>query len=153
MPCHAAASVKIVAVSPDETVEDVLAKMKKQKSDIAVVTDEDDKAAGVFTVQILLKNLLPVSVAMSDGIQLDIKVGAAPGIAKRLKKLEVVPVGDLMQRKFAFVSPEAPLWEGINLLLQYGAPLLVLDSSGIAIGAMNSQSALEELIRLKDSEE
>ncbi len=153
MPCHAAVTEKFIALSPDHEVGEALDAMKKAKVDTAPVVDADGKVVGVFSHHVLLKNLLPVSVAMGGGAQTDIRIGAAPGIAKRLKKIYPLKIGEIMDRKFPAVHPETPLWEGIGLLVQNGMPLLVIDGkSGKAQGVMNFQSALDELNRIKDSE-
>lgn len=153
MPCHSAMIENPLSVDADEEVGKVLAKMKKAKTQYAPVTGEDEKLVGLFSHEILLKNLLPVSVAMADGIQLDINVSAAPGIAKRLKKVYHLPVKDFMERKINAVHPETPTWEGINFLTIHGAPLIVIDAeTEKLVGLMNGESALDELIRLKDSE-
>ena len=153
MPCHSAMIENPLSVKSDEEVGEVLAKLKKAKTQYAPVLDEDDKLVGMFSYEILLKNLLPVSVAMADGIQLDVTVRAAPGIAKRLKKVYHLPVSDFMERKVNAVHPETPTWEGINFLIMHGAPLVVVDSETEKLaGLMNGESALDELIRLKDSE-
>ena len=87
MPSHAAIDDKAVTFAPDMEVEKALAELKKKKVDAAAVVGKDKVVEGVFSIPILMKNLLPVSVAMADGIQLDVTVRAAPGIAKRLKKV------------------------------------------------------------------
>lgn len=153
MPCHSAMIDKPMTVGPDEEVGKVLAKMKKGKTDFAPVVDKDGKLQGLFSYEVLLKNLLPVSIAMADGIQLDVTVRAAPGIAKRLKKVYPLPVSDFMERKLHVVHPNTPTWEGVHFLSMYGAPLLVVDGeTGKLSGVMTGASAFEELERLKDSE-
>jgi predicted transcriptional regulator len=151
MPSHAAMNDKFLTASPGDNVEDTLKAMKKAKADIVPVVDEKGAVMGVFTVGIVLENLLPVSVAMSDGIQLDIQIGAAPGIAKRLKKVLPLSVGDLMNRKFDAVYPETPLWETVNQIVMSNRPVIVVEpKSGKALGIIDSVSALEELNKLKD---
>lgn len=153
MACHSAMIENPLSIGVDEEVGAVLTKMKKAGALYAPVVDEGGKLAGLFSYEILLKNLLPVSVAMSDGIQLDVTVRAAPGIAKRLKKVYHLPVSDFMERKVNAVHPETPTWEGVNFLIMHGAPLLVIDSeTEKLVGLMNGESALDELLRLKDSE-
>lgn len=153
MPCHAAMTPKHITVSPDQDVETALALMKKENIDAAPVVDKNGILMGVFSIRILMKNLLPVSVVMNDGLQLDVAVRAAPGIAKRLKKAAFLKVGDIMERKVMAVNPETPTWEGINHLVQNGGPLLVVESeTGKLTGVITYQSALDELQRLKDSD-
>ena len=128
MPCHAAMIEKPVTLKPDVTVEKALKELKKKKIDTAAVVDDDGVMIGVFSVNSLIKNLLPVSVAVNDGIQLDVKMPAAPGIAKRLKKVYPVTIDQLMERKFEFVYPETPIWEAINLLVLNKLPIFVVEN-------------------------
>ncbi len=153
MPCHSATTKNLITASPDQTVEDVLALMKKEDVDAVPVVDEEQKLVGVFSTHVLLKNLLPVSVAMAGGLQVDVAVNAAPGIAKRLKKVGPVKISELMERKLNLVHPETPIWEGVNLLIQHGSPILVVDKETEKLfGMMTLHSVLDELQRIKDSE-
>jgi predicted transcriptional regulator len=77
---------KFLSLAPEDSVENALKSLKKAKVEAAPVTDEQGRLLGIFSLQALMKNLLPVSVPMNDGIVLDIKVRAAPGIAKRLDR-------------------------------------------------------------------
>jgi CBS-domain-containing membrane protein len=154
MPCHSAMIDKVLTVSPEDSVDSVLDLMKKKNIEYAPVVDKDNKLVGLFSIQILMKNLLPVSIAMADGLQLDMTMRAAPGIAKRLKKVGPLKVADIMDRRANLVNPETPTWEGVNLLVQYGPPLLVVDAeSGTLTGVITAQSALDELQRLKESDQ
>lgn len=154
MPCHAAILEKALVLTAETKVEKALKGMKKAKTEYAAVTDKEGILVGLFSHQILMKNLLPVSVAMSDGLQLDVKIHAAPGIAKRLKKVSPLNVEELMQRKdFPVVNSGTPLWEGVNLLVQSGLPVVVVDEeTGRYNGLITQQSAVDELQRLQDGE-
>lgn len=151
MPCHSATITNPLTVKPDTLIEDVLAKMAKKKTDYAVIVDKDKIVQGLFSAQILMKNLLPVSVAMADGVSVNLGVRAAPGIAKRLKKVLPLPVSDIMERKLHFVRPETAIWEGINALVQYGDPLVVVEDENLRfMGLMVASAALEDLQKLDD---
>ena len=153
MPSHAAIAEKSLSFSPDTEVEKALKEMKKKKQDEAAIVNKDGEIEGVISLAIIMKNLLPVSVAMSDGIQLDVKVRAAPGVAKRLKKIYPLMVSDIMERKFASIYPETPIWEAVNHLVNNTGPLVVVEGENNKfIGMINSQSAMEELQRLQESE-
>lgn len=153
MPCHAAIADKALSLKVDTTVEKALKAMKKAGAEYAPVT-EDGVIVGLLSYQIIMKNLLPVSVAMSDGIQLDVQIQAAPGIAKRLRNVLPLTVDALMERKdFPVVYPETPTWEGVNMLVQTGLPLTVIDpETQKYIGLITQTSLLEELQRLQESE-
>ena len=154
MPCHAAVVKKSVTLKEDVTVEKALKEMKKGNAEFAPVLDSDGALIGLFSYVILMKNLLPVSVNMSDGGQLDINIPAAPGIAKRLKNSMLVTVDKMMERKnFPVVYPETPIWEGVNIIAQAGLPLVVVDPETKKFSGLITQSSLlEELQRLQDSE-
>lgn len=153
MPCHAAMIEKPVTLKPDVTVEKALKELKKKKIDTAAVVDEDGVIVGIFSVNSLMKNLLPVTVAVNDGIQLDVKMPAAPGIAKRLKKVYPLPVSQLLDRDFTAVYPETPVWEAINALVMNKLPIFVVENENNKfLGMIDFQSALAELQRLQESE-
>lgn len=154
MPCHAAIAEKALSLKADTTVEKAIKAMKKAKVEHAAVTDADGITVGLLSFQILMKNLLPVSVAMSDGIQLDIKIQAAPGIAKRLKNVLILSIDALMERKdFPVVYPQTPTWEGVNQMVKTGLPIVVIEpETKKYIGLITQSSLLEELQRLQESE-
>ena len=153
MPCHAAIIDKALTLSPDTDVETALKQMKKNKSDYAAVVDEKGVLIGLFSHQNLLNNLLPVSVAMADGVRLDVTVRATPGVAKRLKKVYPAKVSELMERRVHAVYPQTPIWEGVSALISYGSPIFVVEGeNGKYMGMITSASALEELQRMQESE-
>ena len=153
MPCHSITQKNIPTVTPDQTVEDVIAFMQKKKLQYAPVVDKDKKLAGMFSFEILYKNILPVSVVMSDGVQLDMTIQAAPGIAKRLRKVTPLPVREVMEQKLHVLHPETPTWEGVNYLVQHGGPVCVVEQdSHVFIGVVTGLSAMEELQRLQETD-
>lgn len=153
MPCSSAIVQSPVVLSPNESVEKALSVMKKKSCRFAPVVDEQGKIVGVFSIQALLKNLLPVSVALSDGIQFDVTVKAAPGVAKRLKNVALLSVETLMERKVIMVHPETPIWEGVSLIAQHAVPVIVAEhETGKFLGMISEQSLLDELQRMQDTE-
>lgn len=153
MPCHAAIAEKTITLAPDHEVEKAIKELQKKKQEAAAVVNKDGEVEGLFSLNIVMKNLLPVSVAMSDGIQLDVTVRAAPGIAKRLRKVYPLPVSDIMERKFNTVGPETPIWEAVNQLVTSSTPLLVTEGENKKyLGLLTAQSAMDELKRLEESE-
>lgn len=153
MPSHAAIAEQSLSLTPDMEVEKAIKELKKKKLESAVVVNKEGVVEGVFSLPIIMKNLLPVSVAMADGIQLDVTVRAAPGIAKRLKKVLPLTVAELMERKFNRVYPETPIWEAVNFLASSNGPLVVVeDENNKYLGMITSQSAMDELKRLQESE-
>jgi CBS-domain-containing membrane protein len=151
MSCRDAMTADFLTLSPGEKVGDALARLKKAGLEIAPVADEDGKVAGVFSIQSVLRGLLPVSVAVSGGVFMDARLPAAPGIAKRLNRVLALTVSEVMERKAFGIDPETPAWEAVNALVTHGSPLMVIESStGRAAGMITSQSALDHLYKQKD---
>ncbi len=145
MPCHAAVSKNVITVSSDDTVEGVLKALGKAKANVAIILADDGGFEGVFTQKILLKGLIPVSVAMSSGVQIDVKVSAAPGVAKRYGNVLPLPVSEVMERKPNTLSPDSPIWEGVAHLTKYSSPVLIVDDKGKYFGAITYDSLLKHL--------
>ncbi len=151
MPCHSAMMDKFVSVTPDQSVESVLALMHKKKADYLAVVDAKGILQGYLSYRTLLKSLIPVSVQLGGGKAGDIIVGAAPGIARRLRKVKPLQIAEIMERKINSVHPNTPVWEGVSLLVELGAPLFILEpESNKLIGVMDEESALAELERLQN---
>jgi CBS domain-containing protein len=143
---------KIAALPPEMPVEDVLALMKKEGESHVAIIDTNGSLLGAFSYEILLKNLLPVTLAPGQGFSEGLTLTVAPGISKRLKKVEPLPVSEIMERKLNVVHPNTPAWEGIRALAEYGAPLFVVEPEGGKLsGVITGVSALEELQRMNSS--
>lgn len=153
MPCHAAIEKGKTACKTSDTVEDVLKKIKKNKASGAAIIDDEKNFVGFFSKQILLSNLIPISVAMAGDIQLDIKMTAAPGVAKRLANKKNLPVSDLMDRKPPYVYSDAPIWQAVGIITKYGGPVCVVDEAGKFQGLITSASLLETLDKMLDTDE
>ena len=148
MPCHAAVIEKPLTIAPDMEVEKALKELKKKKQTTAAVVDSKGVLLGSFSIQGVMRNLLPVSVVMADGIVVDVPIQAAPGIAKRLKKVYPLKVEELMEKKVAMVMPETPVWECVNALLRHGTLFVVEGENRKFLGMIDERSALDELQRL-----
>ncbi len=154
MPCHAAMIEKLVTVRADQEVGEAIALLRKHRVDALPVVNEDGGLEGIFSTRILLKNLLPVSVTTGDALNMGVTVGAAPGVAKRLKKVKPYKVGELMDRNVNVVTPGTPLWEGVNILVRKGPPVLVIEGqSGKLLGMIDEQSIIDEMERVQDETE
>lgn len=152
MTVHAAISGPILVFDQTYTVENALVDMQAAGQECAAIVDTDKKLIGVFSYRILLRNILPVSVTMADGSRMDVRVGAAPGIALRLKKAMPLPVTEFMDKKYPVIAPDASLWEGVSLCSDLPGPVLLADpESGKPVGFISVASVLQELNRLKDS--
>jgi len=152
MPCHTAITKKSVTVTAEDTVAHALALTKKNQSSNAAVIDEDGKLIGLFSNKVLLKNLIPISVAMSDGVQIDVKVTAAPGVAKRLNNVKAHTIAQVMDRKPLTVNTDTPIWEAVSLLVKNGGPLCVVDSGEKFFGFITYRSLLEDLENMQTTD-
>ena len=150
MPCHAAILDKITTAKADQPVEDVLKLLKKSKRPYIAILDDDGALQGMFSYRVLYKNLMPISVNMNDGVQMDLVISAAPGIAKRLKKVKPLPVSEFMNRRPQKVYADTSLWEAVNMIVQYGAPIFVVENeNNKLVGVINEASAYLELDRMQ----
>jgi len=148
MPCHSAIVKNLIAITLETIVEDALALMKKEKITLLPIVDQHNIICGYFSAAILLKNILPVPVNMGGGVQVDLTLSAAPGIAKRLHKAKSLPIETFMERKLRKVSGETPTWEGLKIMAEHGAPLCVVEEdTGKLIGMMTEISAIDEQAR------
>ncbi|MFK7840569.1 MAG: CBS domain-containing protein [Bdellovibrionales bacterium] len=154
MPCHAAIADKALTLKVDTNIEDALKKMKKAKTEYAPILDKDGVVLGMLSYHILMKNLLPVSLRMEDGMQVDVNIPAAPGIAKRLRNVLLLTVDTVMERKdFPVVYTQTPTWEGVSMIAKTGMPLTVIDhETQKYIGLITQTSMLEELNRLHEGD-
>ena len=153
MPCHTAVLKNVLTISPEDVVEDALKALHKQKISVAPVVDDNGILVGLFSMRSLLKNLIPVQVAMNDGVTMDIKVGAAPGVAKRLQKVKPLKVLEIMERKVETVRPDDPIWEGVSCLTKQDDPVAVVDESHKFVGLMTHASMIQELEDIQNREE
>ncbi len=152
MPCYSAIVSKKVTVTPDVTVGQALKEIKKGKVNAVAVIDDDGVFHGIFSMKILLGSLIPVSVAVSEGVQHDVKLPAAPGVAKRFGNFKSRPVSDLMDRHPQSVSPDAPVWEGVSLLTKNGSPLCVLDDKRKFHGLITYESLVDDLSNVETTD-
>lgn len=155
MPCHSAMVKDVLIVQPDEKVEDILKKLSKKKTmDTVVVLNEDGGIDGYMNMKVLLKNLLPVSVTLQGTVKsADMQIGAAPGIAKRLRKVKPLEVHAIMEREFVTLEPDAPVWVGVQKLVEFGSPIFVVEEKTQKyVGVMNEESAIAELERIQDEQ-
>lgn len=155
MPCHTAMIKDFKTLKPDQTIEEIFPILKKSPLGIMPVVDEKGVLLGQVSAHLLLRNLIPVSMDVQNGLQIEnVKIGAAPGVAKRLKRLKVQTVRDVMERKVTAVTPDTPIWEGVNLLVHYGGPLLVIeDVTNKLVGMITNVSMLLDLEKMENSNE
>lgn len=147
MPCETAIIRDAYTVKPDMLVADALEYLKENRIRMAPVVDDDGKLCGAFSLSVLLKSLLPISVTMDEGVQrLEFVIGAGPGVAKRLRKTKPRTVREVMATDIVVVHPTTAIWEIVRLLVKYGSPIPVIEEqSGKFVGVVSEQSSIEEL--------
>ncbi len=147
MSCESAMITEVITAKPDETVETVLARLSKYSLRCVPVVDNEGVLVGLFCLNKVLENLLPVAVTMPDGLQrLNFVVGAAPGIAKRLNKLKAKNISEVMDEDMYVVHPTTQSWEAIRLMVRYGSPIPVVEKdTGKLCGLISEQSSILEL--------
>lgn len=87
-------------------------------------------------------------------MRLDNIIGAAPGIAKRLRKRMPYAVRDIMRHDVPVVYPDTPLWEGVRLLVKHNIILPVLEKDSTQLlGVVTQQSAMRYLLQIVEKQE
>lgn len=152
MPCIEAMIKKVFTVNPDMTVGDVMKYLSENHIRAVPIIDGDKKLMGIFGLHKLVRDLLPGSAQVEDGLQrLDFVVGASPLIAERLAEIKKDPVSDHMATNIVVAYPDTPTMEGIRLIVKYGSPLPIIEKdSGVLMGIISEQSALERLNRMSE---
>jgi CBS-domain-containing membrane protein len=154
MSCKDAMIAKVAVARQSDTVETALALLKGEPSGIVPVVDGDGRTVvGIFSRRGLLQEILPASVNVPvageiDSVSMPMSAGmlaAAPGLSKRLQKLMLQPLSAVVPAKFASVSANTPLWEGISRLGEAGEALAVLDEDGGLQGIISETSLLNAL--------
>lgn len=151
MPSENAIIQDVMTVRPFMVVEEALEYLEDRNVRAMPVVDDQNRLIGVFSLSLLLKSLLPVSVTMEDGLQqLDFVIGAGPGVAKRMRKVKKQKVEEVMAKEnIMVVHPATPIWEAIRMIAKYGSPLPVVEEdTGVLNGIISEQSALNDLHRI-----
>ncbi len=161
MPCDSAIIKDVYTLSPDLKVADALKFIHEKDVRAMPVIDKDGRLVGVFSLSVMLKNLLPAVAKMEDGLQkLGFVVGASTGIAKRLQKEQLQTVAETMEKDVTVAHPSTALWEIIRIMVKYGSPVPIIEEdTGIFVGIVSEQSATRDLeqriaaLTPKDNEE
>jgi len=136
-------------------VEDALRVFKDK--DIRNIPVVDDKGIfkGLFGLTELMINLLPKSATMEDGLDsLNFIGDAAPGIAKRLRKLHATPVAELMNKEAVVIHPDTSTIEALLILAKKGSPVVVVEEeTGKFLGVVSRQTLLKNLYEILEEVE
>jgi len=154
-PCKEAMVQKIITINPENTVQQALEIFEINNIRSLPVVDNNNQLVGLFGLRHLLMKLLPASATMKDGLpRLDFGMGAAPGIAKRLKKVYDMPVKDIMDENPMVLYPDTATWEALRVMALHGSPIsIVEEETGKFTGMISRQSLLGELHSLMEEME
>ena len=146
-PCSDAMIKDILTIKPNQTVKEALDIFKKEDIRSLPVVDDNGKLVGLFGLRHVLLKLLPTSVTMDDGVQrLDFLMGAAPGIAKRLKKTFPMTVEEVMDKNPMVLEADTATWEALRVMALHGSPISIIElKTGDFVGMISRQTLLGEL--------
>ncbi|MEM6781552.1 MAG: CBS domain-containing protein [Pseudomonadota bacterium] len=150
MPCKDVILPDPIVGRKGQTVQEILALLEEKHIRTVPILDDDNKLVGLFGYDQIMKGLLPVAVTMEDGLQtLDFLVGAAPGVAKRLRKLYPKLVEDVANTNCHVVYSSTSTWEAVRLITKYGSPIPVIEEkTGDFIGVISEQSLIEDFKKI-----
>ncbi len=140
----------VTTIKPDTTVEQALAIFKEKSIRNVPVVDEGGSFVGLFGLKEVLTNLLPKAAIIEDGLEsLSFIQGAAPGIAKRLKKLHSVEVSELMNTTPHSVECETSTIEALRVMARNGSPVVVRETGTENFkGIISRKTLLDDLYGL-----
>lgn len=146
-PCSEAMVKAIISINPENTIKQALEIFEKNNIRSLPVIDEGGKLVGLFGLKHVLLNLLPASATMQDGLpRLDFVMGAAPGIAKRLKKVYNMPVSELMDKNPMVLYPDTSTWEALRVIALHGSPISIVEKdTGNFAGMISRQSLIADM--------
>ena len=149
-PCRDAMIKEVLTLKPDNTVAEAMEIYKKQNIRSLPVVDDEGNLVGLMGLRHVLVNLLPKSVTMEDGVQrLDYLMGAAPGIAKRLRKTLPLKVEEVMDTNPMVLEADTSTSEAVRVMALHGSPLSDVEpESGKFLGMISRQTLLGELEHL-----
>jgi len=147
MPCSDAMIPNIMTARADQNVGDVLKIFEEHNFRSIPVVDAAGNFEGLFTMQVVLRNLLPTAAVIEDGVDnLDFMVGAAPGAAKRLKKLQEKTIGEVMQTDCVTLEVDTNTWEAVRIMKTHGSPIPVVEKGSRKFaGMISTHSLMREL--------
>ncbi len=150
MPCKDAILPDPVVGKKGQTVEELITLLEEKHIRSVPIVDDNNVLLGLFGYDQILDNLLPVSARMEDGLQkLDFIIGAAPGVAKRLKKLYPKLVDEVLDTECCVVHPNTPTWEAVRLIVKYASPIPVVnEENGKLLGIVTEQSLITDFKKI-----
>lgn len=148
-PCTRAMVSDVTTIKPDQTVEEALQIFKERCIRNVPVVDADGKFLGLFGLRQVLLNLLPKAASMEHGLgNLKFVIDAAPGIAKRLRKLHPVSVSEIMNKNPSICFEDTSTIEALRIMAMEGSPVVVVDRDGKFKGIISRKTLLDGMYEL-----
>jgi len=141
---------EVITIRPEETVKTALALMDISNIRALPVVDENGDYIGMFSTHQLLKKLLPHIATTENNLPtLDFIQHAAPQIAQKLRELEPLKMGDVVDRSVPPIFAGIPHTEAMMRLVRHGSPVPVVHKGTSRFhGLLTEQSMLEELQKI-----
>ena len=146
----------VISVSPDSTVGDALILFEKHEIRTVPVIDENEGLLGIFSINLLLDALLPLSMDSDNGQfktfkHIDINLGflgeTAHWVAHRLNLIINHPVSKHMKKDVTTATSDMPLREGVRLIVKNGSPLCIVED-GKLTGIITSQTIVKSVVAI-----
>lgn len=149
-PCMQAMITNITTITPDTTVKEAMDIFKEKSIRNVPVVDANGKFVGLFGLQQVLMSLLPKAASMADGLEnLAFVEDAAPGVAKRLRKVEDAKVSEMMNTKASSVDCKTSTIQALNVMAKHGSPVVVTDHETEEFkGVISRKSLLDNMYGL-----
>lgn len=147
MPCRDAMITNLVTAKAEQKVGEILDLFSEKGFHSIAVVSNDGLFEGLITMRVLFRQLLPTAALIEGGLDnLDFMIGAAPGAAKRLKKLREKTVSEIMDTRCETLEPHTNSWEAVRVMVQHGSPVPVVEESTRKfVGMISSHTILENL--------
>lgn len=149
-PCTRAMVKDVTTIRPDNTVEEALEVFKDKSIRNVPVVGVDDTFLGLFGLKEVLFALLPKAASMEDGLEnLNFVVDAAPGIAKRLRKIHPMSVSEIMNKTPSVCHEHTSTIEALRIMAMQGSPVVVTNKETNKFkGIISRKTLLEDLYGL-----
>ena len=142
----------VISASADQTIDEVINLLNEHKIRWVPIVDENKRLIGTFCTSQMIQTLLPKSATIEDGLQrLGFIIGASEDMAEKLHKIRSQKVAEHMDKTPVLLRAQTPTIEGFRYLHKHGSPLPVVDGeTGVLVGILSDQSALENIKKIED---
>jgi predicted transcriptional regulator len=121
-------------ISPDKTLKEAVKQMVKEKTNSAIVVDENDKPIGILSSHIIIKEVVPDYLKDDPTYS---KYGAEGTFDKYAKEAKDKKVEDIMHKDFHELSINDPMIEAAAYASKGARRIIpVVDAEGKLVGAI-----------------